>query len=579
MKARKRRILREAWRLTKPYWTSEEQWSAWGLLLAVVVLNLGTVYVGLRINEWNRTFYNALQALDRAELFRQFGVYCVLVGFATSLSVYAVYFNQMLYLRWRRWLTHKHLADWLTDRAYYRLHLASTTDNPDQRIAEDVGLFTAYLMSLSVGLISSLASLACFLIILWSLSGLTEFPLGPLGTPRVPGLLVWTALLYAGIGTWATVKIGRPLVALNFDRQRYEADFRFSLVRLRENAELVAVYGGESVELGTFHQRYHRIFENFWRIMKRQRILGWVTSGYTQVAPILPVVLIAHLYFAHTINLGGLMQVVNAFSHVQIALSFCITSYADIAALQAVTQRLSGFEERLRAIRRGVLSPRRIVIQREGAGIMIRKLDLDLPDGTALLCGVSFELPDGESALITGPSGAGKSTLLRAIAGLWTLGRGAVSLGQGRILAVPQRPYLPLGTLATALLYPDGDQGTFTLSRLRAVLEEVGLGALAGELKTTENWSQRLSFGEQQRLALARILLVRPAILFLDEATSALDEVAEAEFYGLLRAAPWQLTTVSVGHRRALRDFHDHVIDLAPFKPLRPPNPAGPVVP
>jgi vitamin B12/bleomycin/antimicrobial peptide transport system ATP-binding/permease protein len=562
-----RQMIGEVWRLAKPYWTSEEKGMAWGLLLAVVSLNLGSVYINVRMNEWNKAFYNAFQNFSTSELGRQFGIFCVLVVFASSISVYSVYLNQMLYLRWRRWLTRKHLAAWLHQRAYYQLQLLSATDNPDQRISEDIGQFTASLMSLSVGLISSVASFASFLAILWGLSGAAVIPLGPLGIIRIPGFLVWAALLYAGAGTWVTLRIGRPLVALNFDRQRCEADFRFSLMRLRENAERVAIYGGEQVELGVFHRRYQSIFENFWRIMKRQRILGWFTSGYTQVAPIFPMVLIAPQYFAKTITLGGLMQVVNAFANVHGSLSFIISTYPDIAALQAVTERLSSFDKRLLAIREQIDLPPQILIRRAGAAgsIAVRDLDVDLPSETALLRGVSFEVAPGQAILITGPAGAGKSTLLRAITGLWPFCRGEIELGSGPILFVPQSPYVPLGTLGVTLLYPRADESGVPAARLRTVLEAVGLGALAEELHRDQNWSGRLSIGEQQRLAFARILLAEPAIVFLDEATSALDSRAESQLYDLLRAVPWRPTVLSTSHRAALRSFHDQVLDLAAF--------------
>lgn len=564
-----RQIISEAWRLARPYWASEEKGVAWGLLLAVIGLNLSNVYISVRLNEWNKAFYNAFQNFSTLELFRQFGVFCILVVFAISISVYAVYLNQMLYLRWRRWLTRKHLTAWLDQRAYYQLQLLSETDNPDQRISEDIGQFTAYLMSLSVGLISSLASFTSFMAILWGLSGAAVIPLGPLGIIRIPGFLVWAALLYAGIGTWITVRIGRPLVALNFDRQRYEADFRFSLVRLRENAERVAIYGGEQVELGVFHRRYQCIFENFWRIMKRQRVLGWFTSGYSQVAPIFPMVLIAPHYFAKTITLGGLMQVVNAFANVHSSLSFIISSYPDIAALQAVTERLSSFDKRLLAIREQIDVQPQILSRKadRSGGVAVRELDVDLPSDTALLRGVSFAVGPGQALLITGPAGAGKSTLLRTITGLWPFCRGEVELGSGPILFVPQSPYVPLGTLRATLLYPRNEESGVPAARLRAVLAEVGLGALAEELHRDQNWSGRLSVGEQQRLAFARILLTEPAIVLLDEATSALDNPAESQLYSLLRSAPWRPTVLSTSHRMALRRFHDKVLDLAAFSP------------
>jgi vitamin B12/bleomycin/antimicrobial peptide transport system ATP-binding/permease protein len=569
METPRRIIIRTAWCLAKNYWTSEEKRSAWNLLVVVIALNLGNVYVGVRINEWNRPFYNALQTFNAMELFRQVGIFGILVAFAVLASVSSLYLSQLLQIRWRRWLTKRYLAAWLADRAYYKLQLGSAADNPDQRIAEDLNQFTGYVLTLSLGLISSVVSLFSFLTILWGLSGAANIPLGALGTAHIPGYLVWSALIYAGLGTWLAVTIGRPLVALNSARQRYEADFRFSLVHLREHAESVALYGGEPVELGLFDERFRNVSANFRQIMKQQIRLSAFTMSYAQVAVIFPVIVVSPRYFAGQILLGGLMQAVNAFSYVQNALSFIINSYNDIATWEAVTQRLGDFEERLLAIRESVRAPQSIVIRRRGgAGIAVDQLDLDLPDGTPLLRRIAFAVDQGDALLITGPSGSGKSTLLRAIAGIWPFGRGSFRLGKGQIAFVPQQPYLPLGTLAEVLLYPHAGKISVPVD-LPAVLDEVGLGELADELDKVEDWSARLSLGEQQGIVFARILLTKPKHLFLDEATSALDETAETRLLGLLRTKSWRPTVVSVGHGAVLRKFHEQTVDLAKFKPTQ----------
>jgi putative ATP-binding cassette transporter len=566
MSEKKRSALRDAWRLTKPYWSSEDKWSAWGLLVTVIVLNLASVYLSVQFNYWQNNFYNALQQYDLNAFLNQALVFSGLAALWVLDNVYQVYFMQMLQIRWRRWLTRRYLGAWLDERAYYRLQLTSDgTDNPDQRIADDLNRFTGATLSLSIGpggLLNSVVTLASFLTILWSLSGSLSVPLGSWGAIELPGYLLWFGLLYAIAGTWLTVKIGRPLVGLNFQQQRYEADFRFNLVRLRENAESVAFYGGEQRELRSFLGLFSHVIDNFWQIMRRRKRLGWFTFGYAQAAVIVPYFLAAPRYFGEHMSFGWIQQTTDAFASVQSALSFIVSSYTDIAEWQAVVQRLSSFDERVREIAAEARKPQPLDVRRAGTGLAAEGVDVDLPDGTALLRQISLNVDPGTSQLIVAPTGTGKSTLLRALAGIWPFARGRVRLDEGRSLFLPQRPYLPQGSLGDALTYPQEHQD-MPRERLEAALRQVGLGALAGQLDVVDNWAQRLSLGEQQQLAFARILLSEPAIVFLDEATSALDEDSEAALYALLRKAPFHPTVVSVGHRSTLRQFHDRVLPLA----------------
>ncbi len=558
-----RGFLRDAWDLAVPYWKSDEKWSAIGLLAAVIVLNLINVWLNVRFNYWNNAFYDALQQYNWKEFWWQFGVFGMIALASIIVGVYSYYLRGVLHIRWRRWLTERFLHRWLDDEAYYRMQLSqATTDNPDQRISEDLDSFATMSLGLSLGLLNAVVTLLSFLSILWMLSGALRIPLGGSASVTIPGYMVFAALVYAVGGTILTRWIGNPLVRLSFDQQRYEADFRFSMARLRENAESVAFYGGEGRELNAFDTRFARVVANWWGIIKRRKKLIWFTSGYDQVAIVFPFLVAAPRYFDKVIQLGGLMQIASAFGRVQDSLSFIVSSYAEIAQYQAVVQRLSGFRARLDEISAQQQATQPIAIERRGSGVEVEGLDLDLPDGRALSRDIALAANPGEPLLITGPSGVGKSTLLRAVAGLWPFGRGHIRVADARALFLPQRPYLPLGTLADALVYP-GAAAEMPSAGLAESLRAVGLPHLVDRLDEEGNWAQRLSIGEQQRLAFARVLLARPEIVFLDEATSALDEAAEMALYRLLREAPWHPTIVSVGHNSSLRRYHDTVVDLA----------------
>jgi vitamin B12/bleomycin/antimicrobial peptide transport system ATP-binding/permease protein len=560
---RLREMLRDAWTLIRPYWFSEDRWAGRGLLLVVVVLNLFIVYVNVLLSKWYNLFYNSLQDKDFAAFSSLLIRFSWLAGLFIVAAVYQIYLNQMLQIRWRRWLTERYLGAWLTDGAYYRMQLTSgETDNPDQRISDDLRLFVTGALSLSIGGMRAVVTLVSFLGILWGLSGSITLPIGAGVT--LPGYMVWAALAYAIAGTWLTNLIGRPLVRLNFNQQRYEADFRFSLVRFRENTEGVALYRGEADEMRSFRERFASVVRNWWNIMRQQKRLTWFTSGYGQAAIIFPILVAAPRYFRGEIPLGALMQTSQAFGQVQDSLSFIITSYTDIAEWRAVVLRLLGFERALARVR--VEAAVEGVHHETGAAgtLSLDRVNLALPGGRSLMEDVSFDIQPGDTTLISGPSGAGKSTLFRAIAGIWPFGRGEIRLPRdGRVLFLPQKPYLPIGPLREVVSYPTPAAGVAD-GELREALQVVGLPELATRLDETAHWAQALSPGEQQRIAFARALVQRPDWLFLDEATSAVDEETEARLYSLLRERLPRTTVVSVGHRSTLRAFHARRLTVTP---------------
>ncbi|MDR3641024.1 MAG: ABC transporter ATP-binding protein/permease [Humidesulfovibrio sp.] len=556
-------FLRDIWRLARPYWFSEDRWPGRGLLAVIVSMSLGLVFINVLINKWNNAFYNTLQDRNLAGFYHQLGIFCLLALAYIVVAVYQLYLRQMLQIRWRRWLTDQFLSRWLADRVYYGLQMrGGETDNPDQRIADDINAFVGQTLTLTLGFLESVVTLASFLGILWGLSGALSFSLAGLGV-TVPGYMVWTALVYSIVGTYLTLRVGHPLVRLNFDQQRYEADFRFSLVRFRENVEGVALFRGEKDENEVFQARFANVVHNWWAIMRRRKRLSWLTTGYGQAAVIFPFLAAAPRYFSGAIQLGGLMQIASAFGQVQGALSWFVDAYAELAAWKATVDRLTSFTQAMEdahQVQNGnaaldLAAGREEVLEVDG-------LSLDLPDGATMLEDARFQLRPGERVLISGPSGVGKSTLLRAIAGLWPYGRGRIGLpGAGRMLFLPQKPYLPIGTLRAVVSYPMPADG-FADADITEALAACGLGHLSSLLDDARYWAQTLSPGEQQRLAFARMLLQKPDWLFLDEATSAVDERGEQELYRLLTQRLPKAAVLSVGHRMSLEAFHERHLEL-----------------
>jgi vitamin B12/bleomycin/antimicrobial peptide transport system ATP-binding/permease protein len=546
------------WRIASPYFSSEDRWPGRILLTAVVAIELSIVGLNVLLNSWNNSFYNALQDKNWSAFVYQLGYFCVLATVFILLAVYQLYLNQWLQIRWRRWLTRTYLDHWLEGSNHYRMQLlGDAADNPDQRIAEDIKAFIdGGILPIGLSLLNAIVTLGSFAVILWDLSAAA--PLHAFGvTFDIPGYLLWAALIYAIVGTTLTHLIGRALIALNFQQQRYEADFRFNLVRVRENSEQIALLDGEHAERDRLLIRFGNVVSNWMAIMSRQKKLTFLTAGYRQAAVVFPYVMVSPAYFAGVVQLGGLMQTANAFGQVQDALSVFVNVYRQLAEWRAVIERLSGFDDSVSAARAVASTPPVITIAPADAStVSFRNLAVRLPDGTSLVNANDLSIKFGERVLVSGPSGAGKSTLFRALGGIWPFGNGEITVPKNaRMMILPQRPYFPIAPLAAAVAYPS-EPGNADTGRIAEIIAAVGLPALASRVEEEAHWNRMLSLGEQQRLGIARALIYSPDYLFLDEATASLDEPAEAALYHLLEQRLPNATIVSIGHRATLAAFH-----------------------
>ena len=552
--------LATVWRIASPYFSSEDRWAGRILLAAVVAIELSIVGLTVLYNSWNNAFYNALQERNWNIFVYQLGYFCVIAAAFVALAVYQLYLNQWLQIRWRRWLTRVYLGDWLEHSVHYRMQLqGDAADNPDQRISEDIRSFIELTLTIGLQILNSTVTLISFMVILWSLS--QAAPLSLFGV-NIPGYLLWAAFVYAVFGTALTHLIGRPLVALNFQQQRYEADFRFNLVRVRENSEQIALLEGDEAERERLLMRFGNVVANWYALMTRQKKLTFFTASYSQAAVVFPFIMVSPAYFANKLQLGGLMQTANAFGQVQIALSVFVSLYRSLAEWSAVIERLSGFEQSVASARRLAATSGIVIDRGEGKAVAFKDLAVRLPDGVPLVNARDVSIDLGEHVLLSGPSGTGKSTLFRALAGVWPFGEGHITLPKdARVMILPQRPYFPIAPLAAAVAYP-AETGHYDAEKVAELIAAVGLPGLVDRIGEEAHWNRMLSPGEQQRLGIARALVHAPDFLFLDEATASLDEAAEATLYRLLQQRLPHATVVSIGHRSTLAAFHKRRLAL-----------------
>ena len=550
-----RQFFKDVWYLTKSYWQSEEKKKAFWLLTCIIALTFGVVFMLVQLNTWNNSFYSALQNYDAEKISSELIHFSWLAAIYIILAVYSYYLQQTLILHWRRWLTTRFIDIWLQNKTYYNLQMfGKDTDNPDQRISEDVRQFVEMTLGFAIGILKSLCTFISFVFILYQLSGPLSFSfMGKTWT--IHGYMLWASLLYSILGTYITHVVGRKLVKLNFIQQRYEADFRFSMIRLRESAESVAFYRGEAQEGKVFKNRFKLLLDNFWQLVNKQKQLVFLNSGYSQIAIIFPFVVAMNRYLAKEVSLGGLMQVASAFGRVQDSLSYFVDMYSSIAQWQAVVMRLTYFGRHMHEVSQ---QAEQFHVERfaTSEAVSVEQMQVNLPDDTVLLQDINFNLQPGRNVLIKGVSGSGKSTLLRALAGIWPFVTGKINLPKTEeLMFIPQKPYIPLGSLREALLYP----GRKPLSdeELLYLLDLCQIGYLRDKLDLVADWSHVLSVGEQQRLAFVRAHIQEPKWLFLDEATSALDEDTEAAMYALLAERLKQTTLVSIGHRSTLNKYHE----------------------
>lgn len=544
------------WLLARGYLSPKRSLKPLTYFVVIVFFNLVSVRLDILFSEWYKAMYDALQKMDANVFWIQMAVFSVLAAVHIGNILLTYYLTQRFTIQWRTWLNEQMVEKWTQNQAYYKSqYVYNQLDNPDQRIQQDVQSFVSSSLSFATGVISSAVSIVAFTQILWNLSG----PMTISGV-TIPHAMVYLVFIYVLVTSVIAFKIGRPLIHLNFANERLNANYRYSLIRVKEYAESIAFFRGEKMEKSVLFKQFNQVIDNVWKMVYMTLKLSGFNVMMTQISVIFPFIIQAGRYFSNQIQLGDLIQTAQSFGRVQSALSYFRNAYDDFTGYRAVLDRLTGFHTAITQ----ATGTSNVVIKNSESAVIFDELFVKKPTGEVLIKNLSLTLPQGATVLIKGPSGAGKTTLLRTLAGLWSFSEGSVSYPLHQALFLSQKPYLPQGRLIDALYYPTVAPENVDLNQAAEIMQQVQLGHLADKLEQENDWTRVLSLGEQQRLSFARLLMHKPAVAFLDEATASMDEGLEDAMYRLLRERLPNTTIISVGHRSTLQIHHQQQLVIHP---------------
>lgn len=551
---------RQFWSMAHGYLSPKRSMKPILFFTFIVGLTLLEVRISLVHSEWYNTMYSSLQDLNQEVFWAQMWVFCAIATTAVLTALLTYYAEQRFSINWIEWLNKELVDKWLANQAYYKTQqIYGELDNPDQRIQQDVQTYVRQSLTLATGVISAVTSIVSFTILLWGLAG----SMTVMGV-EIPKMMVFLVFIYVILATVIAVWLGRPLIMLNFDNEKFNANYRYSLIRVKEYAESIAFYAGEKVEKNRLYQDFNKVIKNMWDIVYRTLKFSGFNLVITQISVVFPLIIQVGRYFAGQIKLGDLMQTMQVFGRLHGNLSYFRNVYDSFAGYKATLDRLTSFDKAVS----GVQALKTVQVIHHDMDVVFKDLTIKTPTDKVLIERLNLTLPKGTRLLIQGKSGLGKTTLLRTVAGLWSYGEGQIARPSDALF-LSQKPYLPQGRLIDALCYPKPVHDEVSYEQMQALLQQVQLGHLSDKLYEEHDWTHILSLGEQQRLAIARVLKHRPCVVFLDEATASMDEGLEDALYRLLLNQLPDTTIISVGHRSTLLNFHQKILRILPDRRWR----------